>query len=154
MNEIALRQLIGRMASLDGPDEHLLEWASRTGENLFIVPVLPNDGLNESIAVIHKNGRRSGVLVTAAAPQEGNHVVLRWVTVESAHSHDDSGHLPTTPATTVGDLLRFLQPGSSMTIRLGNDEFVFQPDTSQTHFPEGQIADQSAVRSLRKAIAV
>ena len=148
MNEIALRQLIGRMASLSGPDDHLIEWASRAGEDLFIVPVLPNDGLNESISIIHSKGLRSGVLVTASSPQEKNQLVLRWITVESASSHDDGSHLPTTPATTVGDLLRILRPGSSMTIRLGNDEFVFQPDASQQ-----QITDKQAVKSLRKAIS-
>ena len=148
MNEIALRQLIGRMASLSGPDDHLIEWASRAGEDLFIVPVLPNDGLNESISIIHSKGLRSGVLVTASSPQEKNQLVLRWITVESASGYDDGSHLPTTPATTVGDLLRILRPGSSMTIRLGNDEFVFQPDASQQ-----QITDKQAVKSLRKAIS-
>ena len=125
MNEIALRQLIGRMASLSGPDDHLIKWAARAREDLFIVPVLPKDSLNESIAIIHDKGHRSGVLVTASSPQEKNQLVLRWITVESASGYDDGSHLPTTPATTVGDLLRILRPGSSMTIRLGNDEFVF-----------------------------
>lgn len=126
MNEIALRQLIGRMASLGGPDGHLIDWATRTGEDLFVVPVLPKDSLNESISIIHSKGLRSGVLVTASSPQEKNQLVLRWITVESASGYDDGSHLPTTPATTVGDLLRILQPGSSMTIRFGTEELVFQ----------------------------
>ena len=148
MNEIALRHLIGRMASLSGPDDHLIEWAARAGEDLLIVPVLPNDGLNESISVIHSKGLRSGVLVTATPPQKKNELVLSWIAVESATGQDDGDDLPTTPSTTVGDLLRILQPGSSMTIRCGSEEFVFQPNTSQQ-----QITDKQAVKSLRKAIS-
>lgn len=148
MNEIALRQLIGRMASLSGPGDHLIKWAARAGEDLFVVPVLPNDGLNESISIIHSKGLRSGVLVTASPPKKKDELVLRWIAVESATGRDDGDDLPTTPSTTVGDLLRILQPGSSMTIRCGSEEFVFQPNTSQQ-----QITDKQAVKSLRKAIS-
>ena len=148
MNEIALRQQIGRMASLRGPDDRLIEWASETGEDLFIVPVLPSDRLNESIAIIHNKGRKAGVLVTVRLHQEKNQLGLNWISVRSIGEHDDSDHLPTSPATTVGDLLRILLPGSSMTVRLGTDELVFQPNTSP-----GQITDKNVVKSLRKAIS-
>ena len=138
MNEIALRQLIGRMASLSGPDDHLIKWASRAGEDLFIVPVLPNDGLNESISIIHSKGLRSGVLVTASPPKKKDELVLHWIAVESATGRDDGGHLPTTPSATVGDLLRILQPGSSMTFRCGSEELVFQSCVN------GDLAEQAS----------
>ena len=148
MNEIALRQHIGRMASVVGPDDQLADWASENGEDLFIVPALPDDGLNESIAIIHNKGYKAGVLVTVVAHQEKNRLGLGWITVKSVGGHDDSGHLPTSPSTTVGDLLKILLPGSSMTIRLGMDELVFQPSPST-----GQITDKKVVKSLRQSIS-
>ena len=148
MNEIALRQHIGRMASLFGPDDQLAEWASRNGEDLFIVPALPDDGLNESISIIHDKGYKAGVLVTVVAHQEENRLELMWITVRSVGGHDDDGHLPTSPSTTVGDLLKILLPGSSVTVRLGMGELVFEPNASS-----GQITDKSVVKTLRKAIS-
>ena len=148
MNEVALRQHIGRMASLVGPDDQLAEWASENEEELFIVPALPTDGLNESIAVIHKRGHTAGVLVTVSPHQDKDRLRLCWITFRSVCGHDDGDHLPTSPATTVGDLLRILLPGSSMTIRLGMDELVFQPNTSS-----GQITDKKVVKSLRQSIS-
>ncbi len=148
MNEIALRQHIGRMASLTGPDEQLVEWASENGEDLFIVPALPTDSLNESIATIHKRGNTAGVLVTVSPHQEKDRLHLCWITFRSVCGHDNGDHLPTSPTTTVRDLLRILLPGSSMTIRLGMDELVFQPNTSA-----GQITDKKTVKSLRQTFS-
>ena len=148
MNEVALRQHIGRVASLVGPDDQLVEWASGNGEELFIVPALPTDGLNESIAIIHRGGRKAGVLVTVNPHQDEDRLSLCWITFRSVCDHEDSDHLPTSPATTVGDLLRILLPGSSLTIRLGMDELVFQPNTST-----GQITDKKMVKSLRQTIS-
>lgn len=148
MNEIALRQHIGRIASLVGPDDQLAEWASKNGEELFIVPALPTDALNESIAIIHNRGYTAGVLATVSPHQEKDRLSLCWITFRSVCDHEDSDHLPTSSTTTVGDLVKFLLPGSSMTIRLGMDELVFQPNTSR-----GQITDKSVVKSLRQSIS-
>lgn len=148
MNEIALRQHIGRIASLVGPDDQLSEWASENGEELFIVPALPTDALNESIAIIHKRGYKAGVLVTVSPHQEKDRLHLSWISFKSVCGHGESDHLPTSPATTFGDLLRILLPGSSMTIRLGIDELVFQPNTST-----GQTTEKRVVKSLRQSIS-
>ena len=148
MNEVALRQHIGRIASLVGPDDQLVEWASENGEELFIVPALPPDALNESIGIIHSRGYTTGVLATVSPHQEKDRLSLCWITFRSVCEHEDSDHLPTSSATTVGDLVRFLLPGSSMTIRLDMNELVFQPNTST-----GQITDKRVVKSLRQTIS-
>ena len=148
MNEIALRQHVGHMASLVGPDDQLVEWASDNGEDLFIVPALPTDGLNESIATIRQRGYKAGVLATVNPHQEKDRLHLSWISFKSARGHQDSDHLPTSPATTVCDLLRILLPGSSMTIRFGMDELVFQPNTSA-----GQITDEKVAKSLHQTIS-
>lgn len=146
MDELALERLIGRLASLSGPPAGLVDWARDRGNELFIVPVLPSASLNESIGTIRDWGHSAGALVTAQKSGGRRAFHLAWLAAEAVESRDaDTGYgLPTTPSTTVADLLRILQPGASMTLRLGSDELFLRPDASDV-----PIADKAAIKSLR-----
>ena len=146
MDELALERLIGRLASLSGPPAGLVEWARDRGHELFIVPVLPSASLNESLRTIREWGHSAGALVTAQKSGGRRAFHLVWLAAEAVESDNaDTGcGLPTTPSTTVADLLRILQPGASMTLRLGSDELFFRPDASAA-----PIADKAAIKSLR-----
>ena len=142
----ALERLIGRLASLAGPPPGLVAWASTRESELFVVPVLPGALLNESIKRIGDWGHTAGALVTAreSAAEQGFRLV--WLAAEAVESHGAPGdcHLPTTPSTTVADLLRILEPGASVTLRLGNDEVFLQPDATSE-----PIEDETLIQSLR-----
>ncbi|MXW99946.1 MAG: hypothetical protein F4Y05_04355 [Acidimicrobiaceae bacterium] len=147
MDELALRQLIGRLASHQGPPRGWGEQQGQQSEELLIVPVLPSDSLNESVERIRASGHVRGFLTTAWWQHGSGRPLLAWLAVEmvGASQHPSDSHLPTTPSTTVGDLLRILHPGASMTVRLESDELVLQPAAS----PE-PIANEQAVESLRE----
>lgn len=149
MDGLTLRQLIGRLASHEGPPratwQHWGEQRDEEGGELFVLPVLPGDSLNESVEIIRDRGYCRGFLTTVWWRQGSGRPCLAWLAVEliRTQGHGDS-HLPTTPSTTVGDLLRILQPGASMTVRLESDELILHPSASSQ-----PIADDQAVESLQ-----
>ena len=152
----ALERLIGRLASLAGPPSRLVAWARSMAPDegrdvdLFVVPVRPSASLNESIRMIQTWGHSSGALVTVRESADAQGFELAWLAAAAIECHDarPGSHspcdLPTTPSTTVSDLLRLLQPRASVTLRLGDDELFLQPDSS----PE-PISDETAIESLR-----
>lgn len=146
----ALERLIGRLASLSGPPPGLVAWARERESELFVVPVLPSASLNESIRAIWNWGHTTGALVTARKSSGEEGFELAWLATEAVESHDAhaSCHLPTTSSTTVADLLRILEPGASVTLRLGGDELFLQPDLSPV-----PVSDRSTLRSLRSLVA-
>lgn len=145
----ALERLIGRLASLSGPPPGLVAWARKRESELFVVPVLPTASLNESIRAIRNWGHTTGALVTAQKSADEQGFQLAWLATEAVESHDAHGdsHLPTTQSTTVADLLRILEPGASVTLRLGDDELFLQPDACPV-----PISDRSALKSLRSLV--
>ena len=149
MDGLTLRQLIGRLASHAGPPrdtwQHWDEQRDEKGGELFVLPVLPGDSLNESVEIIRDRGYCRGFLATVWWRQGSERPCLAWLAVELTRTqgHGDS-HLPTTLSTTVDDLLRILQPGASMTVRLEPDELVLRPSAS--FHP---IVDDQAVESLQ-----
>ena len=146
MDEFALRQLIGRLASHEGPPRGWGEEQGQESEELLIVPVLPTDSLNESVERIRASGHVRGFLTTVWWQHGSGRPRLVWLAVEMVGSSEQQRdwHLPTTPSTTVGDLLRILHPGASMTVRLKSDELVLEPSASSE-----PIANEQAVESLR-----
>lgn len=110
------------------------------------MPVLPTDSLNRSVEWIGDHGYDRGVLATVSWQHSG-HPRLVWLAVELVGSgqQERDSHLPTTPSTTIGDMLRILNPGASMTIRLESGEMVLQPTASSQ-----PIAYEQALESLQE----
>lgn len=112
MHDLEQRQsrlMIGRLASLNGPPPDLSAWAAEREQELFILPVLPDDALSDSVSTASSEGYRRSALVTVwgAANSDTPGIRLVWLAVETTIETSAGGgvHLPITSATTVADIL-------------------------------------------------
>ena len=138
--------IIGRLASLEGPPAELREWVQdEHGAELFIVPLIATTPINDAIRIIQRWGYDRAAVVTARSPA-GDEYRLAWLAVKAlaVHNAHDLCHLPTSPSTTLGDLLGMFIPSTSVTLMLGDEELFLRSDESPN-----VIDDESDVDALR-----
>lgn len=120
------RCALGRMLShLIGDDPVFRRELEGNGTgDLVVVPGLETDSLQRLSEAVARAGGQATVAVALARddPPRVGLALLSMETRGASGELDGEHHTPFTPETTVGDLLRMLTPGVSMTMRLQLDD--------------------------------
>jgi hypothetical protein len=123
------RAVVGRMLSvLTANNEEFRNALAHDAEGRSIsIPALPSDSLRDLSFMASRAGGEATIAVPVKSRSDGVELVLVGMTVRRDGNNPNDHHLPTGPDSTIGDVLKLLVPGSSMTYRLadGSDELLF-----------------------------
>ena len=153
MDNQDLRTLIAKHSVLGEAPRSLYHWTpggkdSALSATLYCLPVLPGDLLHASVAEVWTGGEERCALVTTVICKETGTVHLAWLAVASSRQDASETLMSAAPTTTVGEFLSNVEPGTRVTVCLG-DEIL----TLWLHPETWPIANQSEAESLRQALA-
>ncbi len=103
-----------------------------------IVPATETDRVDAIAKLVEQSGGTAMLAVFGKTDTKAMSLTVARMTTNCSDDPCDH-HVPVTHGCTIGDLLRVLLPGSSITLRLAGDELGLDEITEQEVGPEGEL---------------